>query len=339
MTSPSVPDSLRPLYAWDALPEYFAGGHEWSDGTLFRYAYKGEDRLLKLMPARSEQALDPVRERQAFLEYLNLHGVDTTLPLRSERGELAELVTLEGRDYVAYAWRMVPGEHITLGDPRDCRDFYARWGRLLGKLHRLAQSLPDWRHSACRDARGVPLISRRREWDHFFNWFRDDGIKAAWLRMRQDLDRIPVRRDNHGFIHNDAHPHNILQDGSRLILIDFDVANYLWFALDLAICVYSEYSRVNFHSPYAYRNEELDAIFVTPFLQAYESENPLPAGEYVNIELFLNYRRFLMFACFYDQIKANAPAYLEQMKRDIITARPYLPADNCFRRRLEASSL
>jgi Ser/Thr protein kinase RdoA (MazF antagonist) len=323
---------LKEVFAWDSGPEYFAGGHDWSDGTVFRFQRQGTDRLLKIMRAGSERQLESVQERQAFMEYLNRHGVDTTLPVHSERGNLAEAFHHDGKEYIAYSWVMVPGEHSQLGDPRDCCGFYEYWGKMLGRMHKLAQAWPQWRHSACRNPEGQPLICREWEWRHFYNWFRDDDVRAAWADMKLELDKLPVTRENHGFIHNDAHPGNILFQDGRLILIDFDVANYQWFILDLAICVYSEYSRAVFHSPFAKRKAELDTIFITPFMTAYESENNLPREEYGHIELFLNYRRFLMFACFYDQIRKGNPAYLERMKQDIIGGKAYLPEDNYFAR-------
>lgn len=331
---PEAPrEALRELYAWDAPPLYFAGGHAWSDGTVYRYSHRGENRLLKVMPASFERSLASVAERQAWQEWLGLNGVDIAPPLRSEAGNLAEAFDRDGQEFIAYAWRMVPGDQVQLGDPRDCEDFYRRWGKMLGTLHRLAKSWPQWRYSACADSAGSPLISRSREWEIFHNWFQDAEVRAAWSGMKLELDALPVTRENHGFLHNDPHPGNILADGGRLILIDFDVANYLWFMVDLAICVYSEYSRVNFHSPWARRNDELDAIFVTPFMLGYASENSLTPEEYSRVELFLNYRRYLMFACFYAQIRDNNPKYLARLKRDIIEARKYLPEDNWFSRR------
>lgn len=326
-------EALKELYPWDKPPEYFAGGHAWSDGTIYSYSRQGEERLLKVMPAGSERSLASVAERQAWQEWLNQNGVDTLPPLHSEAGKLAEAVTCGTQEYIVYAWRMVSGKQVQLGDPRDCSDFYKRWGKMLGRMHRLAKSWPQWRHSACLDASGSPLISRQREWEVFRRRFQDDEVRAAWSVMKTELDALPVTRDNHGFLHNDPHPGNILAEDNRLILIDFDVANYLWFMVEIAICVYSEYSRVNFHSPWARRNAELDAIFITPFMEAYESENTLPAEEYGRVELFLNYRRFLMFACFFEQIREGSPEYLARMKQDIIHARNYLPEDNWFARR------
>ncbi len=321
---------LKPLYGWESQPEYFAGGHDWSDGTLYRYQREGKTYLLKVMKPGSEHPYPAVRERQHFMEYLNLHGVATTKPLRSCRGELVERMSYEDQEYMVYTWEMVPGTHLELGDPRDCRDYYIAWGRMLGRMHALAKDLPDWQHSACTDAEGVPLISRQREWEIFYNWLQDEDVRKAWTELNAELDALPKKRDNYGFIHNDAHPHNILGDNGKLILIDFDVANYLWFALDIAICVYSEYSRVNFHSGFAHRNSELEELFLLPFMEGYESENILSPEDKATVPIFLRYRRFLMFACFYDQIKKNAPDYLEQFKQEIISHKDYLSPGKCF---------
>ncbi len=325
--------ALRELYPWDEAPEYYAGGHAWSDGTIYSYSRLGEERLMKVMPAGSERTLASVAERQAWQEYLNRNGVDTLPPIHSEVGNLAEAVSSGDQEYIVYAWRKMQAKPVQLGDPRDCTDFYGRWGKMIGKMHRLAQSWPQWRHSACLDDGGNPLISRQYEWEVFRRLFQDDEVRAAWQVMKEELDGLPVTRENYGFLHNDPHPGNILAEGDHLILIDFDVANYLWFMVEIAICIYSEYSRVNFHSPWAKRNDELDAIFITPFMEAYESENRLSTGEYAKVELFLNYRRFLMFALFYEQIREGSPEYLAQMKQDIIQARRYLPEDNWFVRR------
>lgn len=53
--------------------------------------------------------------------------------------------------------------------------------------------------------------------------------------------------------------------------------------------------------------------------------NDLPPEEYSRLETFLNYRRFLMFALFYEQIKEGDPAYLEVFRRDILSGARYLP--------------
>ncbi|HQF67450.1 MAG TPA: hypothetical protein PLC91_00765 [Candidatus Cloacimonadota bacterium] len=70
---------------------------------------------------------------------------------------------------------------------------------------------------------------------------------------------------------------------------------------------------------------ELSRLFLKPFLQGYQSQNNLPPEEYSRLETFLNYRRFLMFALFYEQIKEGDPDYLEVFRQDILSGTRYLP--------------
>lgn len=312
---------LKQLYPMDACPVYFAGGHEWSDGTVYQYFSGGLECLVKVMKASSPDMLTIVTERQQWTEFISQNGVSTIPPLRSESHNLVE-PCVDGK-LLCYAWIKSQGSHIGPSDPRQRQDFYSKWGALLGRIHRLAQVYPTWRHSDCMDAGGVPLISRAREVEHFRAWIQDDEVREAWMELNSRLDELPITRQNFGFVHNDTHPGNILIEDGRLVLIDFDVANYQWFILDLCICLFSEYAHAEHHSPHKALLPQMPELFIRPFMQGYRSENTLPEAEFAHVEDFIRYRRFLMFACFYDQIKSAAPQYLEQMKQELIDGKRF----------------
>jgi len=59
-------------------------------------------------------------------------------------------------------------------------------------------------------------------------------------------------------------------------------------------------------------------------MKSYRSEYKLPEGEIMDIELFINYRRMIMFTVFYRQISEQNPRYLQQFKREILDEIPYL---------------
>jgi len=159
------------------------------------------------------------------------------------------------------------------------------------------------------------------------NQIPDFEVRQAWLEMKETLDARPRNRENFGMIHNDPHLGNLLYSPQGLVLLDFDVANYLWFALELAICIYSVYSRAGFHSRHKVPRADLQELFVKPFLTGYQSQNQLPETEWDSIELFLNYRRFIMFTVFYEQIREANPRYLDKFKQEILTGSKYQDFD------------
>ncbi len=325
-------DELKSLYPIDSRPLYFAGGHAWSDGTIYQYTSGGTEYLIKVMPSTGPELLAAVQERQRWMEYLAKHGVGTLSPLHTSKGSLAE--SFANGSMLCYSWKKSSGRHIQPTDPRERQDFYPQWGALVGKMHRLAQDFPFWEHSDCVDAAGVPLISRAREVEHFRGWIQDDEVREAWLELNERLERLPKNRQNYGFVHNDAHPGNILFEDERLVLIDFDVANYQWFILDLCICFFSEFAHVEHHSPHKDLLPRMDELFIKPFMRGYSSENTLPEQEFAHVEDFIRYRRFIMYAAFYDQIKDAAPQYLRQMKQELISGESFFKDGRDFLDRL-----
>jgi amicoumacin kinase len=123
----------------------------------------------------------------------------------------------------------------------------------------------------------------------------DAEVRAAWESMRLRLEQLPVSRDSFGFIHNDPHIQNILYDGEKIVLLDFDVATYHWFACDIAIaCQAMLFARTGgMERPLSDRQPLLD--FIRDFKAGYEEENRLDSFWWEQIDLFIQYRRLLLF--------------------------------------------
>lgn len=308
--------------------EYFAGGHDWSDGILFRYRRDNSNYLLKLSQSNDEQQVKALSERQAFVRYLAENGIRTTSPISSQQGKLVESSIWEGEIYLAFAWKMLDGEGYKDQHPNELQGFYAQWGSMIGRLHQLAKKYPTWKESETLASTGNSILSWQAEWDIFYNWIPDAEVKQAWQGMHSFLQDYPRSRENFGFIHNDAHPQNMLFDKEGIILLDFEVANYHWFVTDIAICLYSEISRISFHSTHQCARADMQELFIKPFIEAYNSVNSLPRADLAHLEQFLNYRRFLMFTVFYNQIKKHNPRYLEEFKQQIIQGKNFLPEES-----------
>ena len=306
------------LFGATGDPVYIAGGHEWSDGTVYQACHPDGEIMLKLIPDASEDNVNALKERLEYFDYLGAHGLQVARPIHSVNGAVIETLGDHEEPCIVRAWHKLPGEHIADQHPRDLSEFYQAWGEMIGRMHRLAQEHHQWQFSNCTDADGIPLLSWRREWELFYHWLQESAVRQAWEGIRDELDRLPVSRDNLGFIHNDPHPGNILVNAEGLALLDPEVANYHWFMIDLGICLNSEHSRIGHHSKHREALSELPVLFLRPFMQGYHSQNRLPADEYHRIRLFLRYRRFLMYAVFYEQIKRHDPEYLTGFTQELI---------------------
>lgn len=305
-------------------PVYFAGGHQWSDGTVFRFKIQGSDHLLKIIQTEDNNALLVTQERQSFSSFLASRGINTLCPVKALDGCFVKAHNHDEKQFIAFAWQMLEGKPLLDHHPDDLYDFYKNWGSLIGRMHSIAKLYPTWNESPLTNSDGKSILSWEREWEHFFYSIPDAEVKSAWISMKSKLDSLPKSRDNFGFIHNDPHPQNMLTNNAKLYLIDFDVANYHWFIVDIAICIYSEFSRIGFHSKHRSALSDLPHLFIRPFIDGYKENNTLANDQYSQIEVFLNYRRFLMFTIFYEQIKSANPQYLNKFKSEIVNFCPFL---------------
>lgn len=299
--------------------KHFAGGHEWSDGTVYEYIKDGKTYLLKMLhPSEKDNfAYARTSERMQYLHYLGNNGVLIVNPVPSVDGSLIVKADSNGKKAIGYAWQKIEGEHFKGTSADELKQFYFKWGKTIGSIHRLAKEYPDWQHSRSTDDSGAPLISRKMEFDIFYNWLQDDEVKQVWSDMYILMNKLPMNRNNFGFIHNDLHAGNLLINKAGVYALDFDVANFQPFIMDIAIAFYSEFNRI--------RQYKLQDVFVDyhkavmdTIMEGYNTENNLAKEEFEHLDMFFAYRRIIMFCVFYNEVKAKAPEYLKTMKNRIV---------------------
>ena len=128
-----------------------------------------------------------------------------------------------------------------------------------------------------------------------YDWCADPEVKAAWEKMRRRLEGLPVNRGCFGFVHNDPHIQNLLYADRRIILLDFDVANYHWFACDIAIACQAMLFAQTGGMERPLSDQAALLAFLRDFRAGYEQENDLEPSWWEQIDLFIQYRRILLF--------------------------------------------
>jgi amicoumacin kinase len=305
--------------------KYLGGGYEGSDGIVFEYNDRGGKRALKFM-IMDENDFDKLlrtKERLKFVNFLGGKGVNIVYPQLSKNGRFLEQYKLDGKIYLAYSMNKVEGKGVNALEPSDMENFIVEWGKVVGQTHRHTKSYPTWQHSVVDETTGETMLSWEEEWKSFEDWCKDEEVKQCWRSLKKELDKLPKNRDCFGFIHNDPHPLNLIIQDGKVTLLDFDVASYHWFMTDIATAIYGALcgEAGGFERPQ--KNKDFSKYLLDKFMSGYERENHLDSIWLDKLELFLSYRRMLLFIVFYDGLK-NDKEYFEHWKRRIIDNMPIM---------------
>ena len=231
---------------------------------------------------------DEIRSELAWVEALRANGVAATPePLRMKNGDL-----LGGFDDGGH-WRNVAAFEFMSGREPEPGTDLAPWFRALGKitagLHQHARAWRpgagfarktwdfdamlgdrplwgDWRHGLGLDAQGRAVLGRA----------------ANVLKSR--VSAYGASADRFGLIHADLRLANLLVDGERLGVIDFDDCGFSWFLYDFAAAVsFME------HEPFIPELEDA-------WLSGYATVAPVSAEDRAMMPTFLLLRRILLTA-------------------------------------------
>jgi Ser/Thr protein kinase RdoA (MazF antagonist) len=120
---------------------------------------------------------------------------------------------------------------------------YESLGQVIADFHlataKWAPSPGFKRHSW--DAEG--LVGENPFWGRFWEIEApsdDHRVKLSVLRtqLADILSDMPQDESAYGMIHADLHANNVLRDGDKLSVIDFDDAGFGWHAYDLAVAIW-----------------------------------------------------------------------------------------------------
>jgi Ser/Thr protein kinase RdoA (MazF antagonist) len=245
-------------------------------------------------------------ERLQFAHFLGQNGAQIAYPQPSPQGNLYETHLNETHLWIAYCMEVAPGR---TKHPRQWTDDFVRnWGQTIGMLHRLARLYPSWQASI-DPASGEEFLTWSEEWQSFHDWIQDDEVKCRWLEIGEHLRTLPITREVFGFIHNDPHSWNLLVDGNRITLLDFDVANHHWFVNDIAIaCQSTLFTRSGGFDRPVYNRQRLHS-FLTTFLEGYRRQYHLSPEWLKHLDIFIAYRRILLFTVMVEGIQSRSGVY------------------------------
>jgi Ser/Thr protein kinase RdoA (MazF antagonist) len=223
-----------------------------------------DDYFLKILADDCTES--HLRSRLQFLSFLREGGLSIPASIATTSGQPFSRVPTGSGERLATLSRWIDGQ--TLRDRTD-EHWIERCGKLLAQLHFRSQTFhPDDRFKATVwDGICAPPDSG---W--FQSFLADAALDAAAreiidraaARTRTIHDRLPKDRSNYGLIHADFHGDNLIFDGRRIWIVDFDDVGWGYFLFDVG------WPAVLF----AKHHPEVEG-FLAPFLQGYEQVRPL----------------------------------------------------------------
>lgn len=210
-----------------------------SENATFLSEHPARGKVVLRAQRPGYNSADEILSELRWIAALQAEGVvETAAPLPTRTGEL--LAVLPGTEMYVAAFDFLEG--VPPDQTGALPAWFARLGAITACMHRHARR---W-----RPAEGF----RRRAWTweatvgpaaDWGDWQRAPGIdgdgrrivQTAADRLRTTLAAHGTGPDRFGLIHADMRPGNLLADGDRLGVIDFDDCGFGWFAFDFAASV------------------------------------------------------------------------------------------------------
>jgi Ser/Thr protein kinase RdoA (MazF antagonist) len=163
------------------------------------------------------------------------------------------------------------------------------------------------------------LVGERPLWGRFWELAALSESERALLvrardRVRVELGGLECSPRNYGLIHADFAPENLMVDGSRIRLIDFDDAGYGWHLFEIATTLY-------FHIGQPY----FDAV-ERATLEGYRTERELTAEDEALLPLFYAARGFTYLGWVHTRRETETARELTPMLIELVcrVARRYM---------------
>ena len=212
-----------------------------SENATFGLTAPGHEWVLRMHRVGYSSAQE-IESELAWMASLRQEGVvETAQPRAGTNGNMVQLLVSQTGAPPRHA---VAFERLSGREPevRDAPEWFERLGEITARMHRHAREWPS-PAGFCRKRWNVDaMVGPHAFWG---SWRDAVGLQSqdsvtierALDRARQRLDALGQGADVFGLVHADLRLANLLVDGERLRVIDFDDCGFCWFLYDFAAAI------------------------------------------------------------------------------------------------------
>jgi Ser/Thr protein kinase RdoA (MazF antagonist) len=275
------------------------------EGMALEYKQDNIPYVLKITPKSKDNPdeLEILEEKLGFINYLAENGVRVAKPIPSPSGQWVEVVESDELIYLVNAMIKADGRHVELYNLKHRKSsFFQNWGRVTGQMHALAKKYPFWQKKSVEGNPPTKITDWRDEHAFFRGWCQSDDVREKWIKLGDEIEKLPQTRDGFGLIHNDLHPWNFLVDThGQITVIDFDVCAYHFFIKDIAIALF--FANWNGKPTKGQPKGNYLTDFFRKFMTGYSVENDMDSFWFTQLPSFLKHHQILLFTVFTDEWK------------------------------------
>lgn len=213
--------------------------------------------------------------------------IDTPSPIKTTSGSTVLSINAGGRDFFVVGFEHVTGSEPDVG--QSLPSWFEKLGTVTATLHKHSR---DWE---------PPEWFVRKRW-HLDTMIAPDGLWGDWRdapgltaedeavinqaieRIEEEVSVYGQEADRYGLVHADLRLANLLVDGDRLSIIDFDDSGFCWYAYDFA-------AAISFY--------ELDPIIPqlrAAWVKGYRSVADFTMADEAMLDTFIMIRRIMLSA-------------------------------------------
>jgi Ser/Thr protein kinase RdoA (MazF antagonist) len=232
--------------------------------------------------------LDEITSELAWLAALRSEGiVDTLTPIPQASGDLIGSIDDAGAVRHVVAFEFLPGKEPD--EASGLADWYRELGAVNARLHAHARAWtppPGFIRKTWNFESTLGSIQLWGDWRAGLGLTSEERqvLEDTAALLRRQLAAYGETPDRFGLVHADMRLANLLIDGERLSVIDFDDCGFSWYLYDFAAAIsFLE------HEPYI-------PALLEAWIAGYRSVAPLSAEDVAVIPIFIMLRRMLLTA-------------------------------------------
>ena len=262
--------------------------------------------------------LDELISERAWIRALADAGIAVQMPVRTRDGQEYASVTVPGTGERRFAGlaRWTTGRVLAevlreTTDSRIAEHHFARLGALTASLHDQAAT---WQPPAAFTRHALDANGFMGSTPHWGPFWDHQALSAAERRLMLDtrarlhaaLARLDRQRCVYSMIHADMHPGNVLVDGDRLTVIDFDDAAWGWHAYDIAVALVHQQDGPNL------------AALERAYVAGYRSVRPISDQVLMLVPMFRLVRGLAQIGWYHQRPELDRSARFDEVKAVVL---------------------